>query len=226
MLKYFHKNKKFINYQSGMTLVELLVVLAIFMIVAGLTIFDYGRFRSSVSLQNLADDIGLAVRSAQNYAIGVHSSQTSNFSSGYGIHFSTANPVATSVRAGSNKSFITFSDLNANKVYDYPALPPQSASSICNASTLISGDECTDMLNITSDDIIYSVCPTGQECTPGNYVDITFIRPNPDARVCIGIVGSSCSVPNSGSVDVRIKNNQSGDIKTITISSTGQISIK
>ena len=38
-----------------MTLVELMVVLAIFAVVTSLTIFDYGSFRTSVSMQNITN---------------------------------------------------------------------------------------------------------------------------------------------------------------------------
>lgn len=210
-----------IKYNKGMTLVELLVVLAIFLMVAGITIFDYGRFRSTVSLQNLADDVSLSVRRTQNYAIGVRSGQSSIFSNGYGIHFSTATPASNDARAGSNKTFIIFNDLpSANHVYNYPV----SSNTTCNASTLASGDECIDMLSITSNDIVSAICPNGSSCTTG-YADITFLRPNPDAYICTGAIGGGCSGPIS-SVDIVVKNNQSLATKTITISSIGQISVR
>lgn len=224
MNKNFKINKyKLKGAQSGMTLVELLVVLAIFVIVMGLTIFDYGRFRSSVSVQNLADDIALSIRRAQNYAIGVQNAQ-SDFSNGYGIHFSTATP--TSIRlAGSNKSFIIFNDIpvsgSPNKKYDYDTA---SSSSACSSATLSSGNECLDLLTITSADEIKYVCPNGTGCTTG-YADITFIRPNPDAYICTGSVGGSCSGP-LGSVDIVVQDSKSQSIKTITVSSIGQISIR
>jgi len=209
------------NKDRGMTLVELIVVLAIFMIVAGLTIFDYGRFRSSVSLQNLGDDIALSIRRAQNYAIGVHSSQTAIFSYGYGIHFSTATPNPLDIRAGSKKSFIIFNDLNSNKVYDYAT----SGSTLCTTGIVVQADdECVDMLNITSSDIVYQICPNGANCSTSSYADITFLRPNPDAYICTGSIGDVCSSQLS-SVDIIIKNDQSGDTKTISVSSVGQISV-
>lgn len=217
-----NNSKKNLNTSRGMTLVELIVVLAIFMIVAGLTIFDYGRFRSSVSLQNLGDDIALSVRRAQNYAIGVHSSQLAVFSYGYGIHFSTANPNPADARAGSKKSFVIFNDLNSNKAYDYAT----SSSALCSSGIIIqANDECIDILNITSNDTVYQICPNGANCSTSSYADITFLRPNPDAYICTGVIGSPCSVKLS-SVDIIIKNDQSGDTKTISVSSVGQISVK
>ena len=222
----FNKIKNIKNNQSGMTLIELMVVLVIFIIVAGLTIFDYSKFRSTASLQNLADDIALSVRRAQNYAIGVKGSQNS-FASGYGIHFLTTPPNSSDVRAGSNKTFIIFDDLNSNQKYDYLA----STSNVCNSSTLSSSDECIDMLNITSPDTISSICvyqSGNSTCTPlvNGYADVAFYRPNPDAHICAASSGFSCVNDQYSSVDIIIKNSENQSTKTINISNVGQINIK
>ncbi len=212
---------KKIRKNKGMTLVELLVVLAIFMIVTGLTIFDYGKFRSTVSLQNLADDISLSIRRAQNFAIGVRSTQSS-FSYGYGIHFSTATSPANPL-SGYNKAFVIFADIDGDKIYDEGSL-----SSCGSPST---DNECIDLLSITSSDIVLSICPYASgstRCTPleNGYVNITFIRPNPDANLCAASVGSSCTNNQYSSVDISIQNIQSQTIKIINVSNVGQISIK
>jgi prepilin-type N-terminal cleavage/methylation domain-containing protein len=212
------------SYRKGMTLVELLVVLAIFLMVAGLTIFDYGSFRSTASLQNLADDIGLSVRRAQSKAIGVGNSSLLTFANGYGIHFST-DRIPAHPLAGSSKSFIIFNDIAdssgiPNKIYDYDS----GASGTCDASTLRQGNECVDLLNITTNDKIEAICPNSDQnrCAEGS-ADITFLRPNPDAYICVNTTGEECALK---SVDIVIKNIQSGSTKTITVSNAGQINIK
>lgn len=226
MYKILKKSENIKNKQSGMTLIELMVVLVIFIIVAGLTIFDYSKFRSTASLQNLADDIALSVRRAQNYAIGVKGSQSS-FSNGYGIHFLTTPLNGSDVRAGSNKTFIIFNDLNSNQKYDYLT----SNSDICDTGTLSSSDECIDMLKITSADTVSSICvyeSGNNTCTPlvNGYSDITFYRPDPDAHICAATFGFSCVNDQYSSVDVVIKNSENQSIKTINISNVGQINIK
>ena len=113
MLKSFHKSKHNsgpASTQGGTTLIELLVVIAIILILTGISIFNYRKFNSYLSIQNLADDIALTVRKAQGFAIGVRGSNAT-FTQGYGIHFSR---VST---GSSNKSFILFVD-GGNNTYD------------------------------------------------------------------------------------------------------------
>lgn len=217
MKKIFLKNKYFKNRQKGMTLIELMVVIAIFMIVSSIVMFDYNGFRSNVSIQNLADDIALSIRSVQNYAIGVQSSQTSQFYNGYGIHFSTAATTSYPL-SGSNKSFIVYNDLNKNNHYD-----PSTTSSTCVLSTP-AGNECINMINITSNDYVYQIC-SGSNCNYSS-VNINFLRPNPDATICLDSSNTCTSSNGVSSVDVIIKNTQSNITKTISVSNVGQISVK
>lgn len=178
--KYLSQHK----FNTGITLIELMVVLAIFAIIMGISLYDYGSFKSHVSIQNLADDIGLSVRRAQSYSIGVHNS-LSSFANGYGIHFATE-PGSVPL-AGSNKSFIIFSDIATgqagNKLYDYN---PRNDSTLCDATTLGQGSECIDFLNITTNDEVIGLCPNSDSgnCIKG-YADIVFQRPDPDAHICV-----------------------------------------
>ncbi len=142
------------------------------------------------------------------------------------------NPTGTSTSripahplAGSYKSFIIFNDIvdssgNPNKAYDYDS----GASGTCDANTLRAGNECVDLLNITTNDEIEAICPNSdpKRCSAGS-VDITFLRPNPDAYICADTTGQECAL---NSVDIIIKNIQSGNTKTVTVSNVGQINIK
>ncbi len=189
------------NKQSGMTLTELMVVIAIFILVTGLTFFDYGNFRSVISLQNLADDISLSIRKTQNYAIGVHSS-SGVFSYSYGIHFSSK------TKNQENKSIILFVD-GGNNGYN-------------------SNDTKIDTLNITTDDVvscIYTLPNDKPNCSNNNTIaDIIFRRPNPEInKVCIG---GSCPNVVPKAIIIQVKNNKSLDTKNITISNSGQITVQ
>lgn len=224
MFKNFHKNK----YNKGMTLLELLVVIFIFMVISSITIFNYGNFNSSLSLQNLADDIALSARRAQGFAIGVRGVRGSDnsFNEGYGIHFST-NPNSL-LYAGSNKSFVLFADITKpnettpNQKYDY-------TSGNCGEPTV--GNECMEVLSITSADRIDSIYlnDNPDSVSSTGTVDILFYRPNPEPKFCYrsNPANSGCDEDSSiSSVKIRVTNDQNpGVFKTIMISNNGQISV-
>ena len=50
---------------KGFTLIEFIVIISIFAIMAAVALFNFNGFRSNVSLNNLAHDIGLTIRQAQ-----------------------------------------------------------------------------------------------------------------------------------------------------------------
>ena len=190
-----------------MTLVELVVVVAIFAVVSSIVIFNYGSFKSSVSLQNLSEDIALSVRRAQAYAIGVQGSQVGGGTQfpGYGIHFDKTN---------SPKAFVLFADISGNKKYNN--------SSGCGISNLSATNECMEIVYIKSTDSITDIC--GDSTCGKKSGDIMFLRPNPDAFFSVCPTSGACGSSYS-STKVEITS-QDGIKKIITVWNTGQISIK
>lgn len=220
MFKNFQKKK----YNSGVTLIELLVVITIFMIISTITIFDYGKFRFSTSIQNLADDIALSVRKAQSYAIGVRGYGAS-FGEGYGIHF-MINPVASSPYSGSNKSFIIFVDIDKDGKYDF------DSTKQCGTPEL--GNECLEVLNIISTDKISGINYKIRNSDPkpldvSGVIDISFKRPNPEPTFCNrydNINSSSCGIDSISFIEIKITNDiNPGIFKIVTIWNNGQISV-
>jgi prepilin-type N-terminal cleavage/methylation domain-containing protein len=223
------KYNKNILKNRGLTLVELMVVIAIFLIITSVVIFDYGSFRSNVSLQNLTDDVALSVRKAQSFAIGVRgvnsNSGNFSFSDSYGMHFSIGKTPEGEF-SGYNKSFLMFSSgKSTEKKYDY-----DPTSHVCDgvAST------CMESFKITSLDIIKDIIIDGNSSI-GNgdsdsSVDIVFTRPNPRAEFCYTKTsGADCETPMPSSVGIVISNGQIDDkekTRTISVQNTGQISIQ
>lgn len=237
-----------------MTLVELVVVLAIFVVVSGLTIFEYQNFRSSASAQTLADDIALSIRKAQSFAIGVRSANA-DFSSGFGIHFSIGQNYSNPF-SGSNKSFILFADMgpDANKSYDY------DSSSNCDLMSVSALNECFEKISIDSAEVVSGIYLYGSDdaitasaplqIDPNGSLDIVFLRPEPDAFFCYRTnltsnLGSPCdksSLSENGGISrvkIEISNpafqkeyDENGNviknssIKWITVWNTGYISIE
>lgn len=199
------KNLSKIKKNKGMTLVELIVVLGIFILVTGITIFDYNSFRSNISLQNLADEIALSVRKAQSYAIGVKSAE-GGFSDNFGIHFSTKD-TTDGENNSSSKSFVLFVD-NKDNEYD--------SSGVCGQDS-----ECLEVLTIKTEDKIVGILEEGGINNDLETLDIIFKRPNPDAIFYVN--GKEVFAQSMG---VQIINTRSEKVKNIVISNTGQISIE
>lgn len=215
-----------------MTLIELLVVIIIFMVITSITIFNYGNFNSSVSIQNLADDIALSVRKAQGYAIGVRGANNL-FDNGYGIHFTT-NPVTLGKEyMGSNKSFVLFADLPNISL----SLPPDEkyepgATGKCGSPS--ENNECMEVLNIISADQISAITFMEDnnitQVQPTGTFDIWFKRPNPEPHFCYrqNANNEKCdSDKKITSVKIKISSIATPDsvFKIITISNNGQVSV-
>jgi hypothetical protein len=195
-----------------------MVVISIFLVITATAIFNYGTFNSSVSLQNLTDDVALSIRKAQGFAIGARG-VGNLFDHSYGMHFSVDKNPSGSL-SGSNESFLMFSVPTSDpKKYTDTG----SMSDVCGNGS----NECIELFNITSADNIKELRIDDVSKVAGS-VDIVFTRPNTRAAFCYrASMGSSCD--SASRVDIVISNGQIGDkerTKTISIQNTGQISIQ
>jgi prepilin-type N-terminal cleavage/methylation domain-containing protein len=215
------------SQSSGMTLVELLVVVSIFVVITGLLIFDYGTFRSSTSLSNTSTNIGLSIRKAQSYAIGAYGA-SSTFTYPYGIHFSTNVAPVADPSNGTTTSYALFTDVSGNYMYNSDGVTACS-------STPTASNECTELASITTAEKIVGIYldESASPIPTGGVVDIVFMRPNPDAYFCYrsSVSNSSCDSGASVShVKIKVQStkkiSQGTGIKIITIWNTGQISVQ
>jgi prepilin-type N-terminal cleavage/methylation domain-containing protein len=219
MFNYFNKIKYLLkNKQKGMTLVELLVVISIFLLLSSIIMFDYNNFQSSVSLQNLSNDIALSVRKAQSYAIGVRA-VNDDFSYPRGIHFTTGefDPYGTE---SDEQSFIIFSDINGNHKYD-------QIDNVCGNPEEY--NECQEKLSIKSSDLIKFIYLGDNPNDPKEgIIDITFKRPDPDAIFCYRIdEGDGTCEGNFSVVSIEISNGMEDEeeiTRLVKVWNTGQIS--
>jgi len=204
----------------GLTLVELLVVISIFLVITSTVLFNYGGFRSNISLQNLTDDIALAIRKSQSFAIGARGFG-STFSNSYGMHFSS-NPSSANLTA-SNKSFLMFSAVNTDKRYIV-------GTGVCGSND--GSNKCMELFNITSADMIkeISLNDGAQTLSNSDYLDIIFTRPDPRAFFCYRTsINGACQVMTISNISIKISNGQIGTeekTKTISVQNTGQISMQ
>ena len=220
MFKNFCKNK----YKKGMTLVELMVVIAILMILSSVTIFNSSNLNSHTTTQNLSDDIALSIRKAQSYAIGVHGTTSGTFDYGYGVNFTTNAP--TNIKnESSSKSFILFTDIDGDGAYDH------DSSGSCGTPTAT--NECLEILNITSPDKVSAISfgLAGREdpkpADADSSFDVVFKRPNPEPTFCYrNNTHSPCGGEKIYYLKVEVSNTKNqGVTKTIIVSNNGQISV-
>lgn len=197
------------------TLIELLVVMGIFLVITGTILANHTRFNSSVLLGSLAYDIALSIREAQVYGLSVQTFGTSfsstgyNVQVGYGIHFS------------SSGSYILFADTNANKHYD-------ASDTIVQTYSVGLGHTVKSFCGTFSNGTVQCSAPASN---PIGYLDVVFFRPNPDAiitsdKTIFTTINGSTNPTNSYSSAQIVVTSPSNETRTITIQTTGQVSVK
>jgi prepilin-type N-terminal cleavage/methylation domain-containing protein len=183
------------SVSRGLTLIELLVVISIFALISLVILANHSRFNSSVLLGSLGYDIALSMREAQVYGLSVKQ-YANNFQVGYGVRFS------------GTSSYTFFADTNANKVYD------SGTDAIVQVYSIGQGHFISRFCGVRASG--------AEECSnspsPIDHLDIVFFRPDPDANISSNIVG-----PYSRAKIVV--GSPSGETRTVTIESTGQVSV-
>lgn len=181
--------------QAGFTLIELLAVTAIMVVITGLVLANNNRFNGTILLQNLTYDIALAVREAQVYGISVQNFNGS-FESPYGMHFSTS---------GNTSIYVLFVDKNGDGLYT-------DGTEAVQTTTLAGNYRISDLCSTPA---------TGAEVCGLSYLDVTFVRPEPDAYI------RSSANPGDLNPAGKIKvSSSSGVSREVVIYANGQISVQ
>lgn len=189
--------------QQGFSFVEFIVIISIFAIMAGVALFNFRGFNSSVSLNNLAHDIALTIRQAQVYGISASEGGDVNpVSQVRGVYF----PYITSAF---DTQFIIFLDTD----------PASNMASIITYDAGVDVD--LDKVGITTQDRITDIAigsdaAGATSCT--SEVVIAFKRPNPNSMIF-------CGQTPGAFARITITNTVSGDEKFIEVWPTGQIAV-
>ncbi len=202
------------NYNSGMTYVELIVVLSIFATMTSVVLFNYGGFQSKVDIKNLGSDIALKIVEAQKSStsglLPIQTPTVSPWKPAYGVYFNNTDV--------DNTSFIYFTDLN-NDNFDNDlscSLPPNIASG-----------ECLDQIKITKNNHISRIDSyLGSVATQiKNPLFVTFKRPNSAAVFYyLDSEGALLPLPGFDYVQISIISSQS-DASNIKIYPSGRIQV-
>ena len=209
--------------QKGFSLIELIVVIAIFLTISSVVVVSQRRFGGNLLITNLAYDVALTMRQAQVYGISVRKVKSvvdpegiKQFDRSYGIHL-----------IGTKGYYILFADADDNKKYNTAS---NSDTGCISSPTDGSLPECVSFFKIEQGNFIKQFCG-GTDCygslTNGKIsrLEILFHRPDPEPTVkgydnLGGLVGG-----DYGSASVMVSSPQ-GVTKSICISAAGQMSIK
>jgi len=204
---------------KGFSLIEIVVVMAIFMTISSVVVVSQRRFGGNLLITNLAYDVALTMRQAQVYGISVRKvkgidDSIEQFNRSYGIHFD------------SNKGYyILFADADDNKTYNTAS----NSNTGCLGSPTTGLPECVSFFKIEQGNFIKQFCGEA-DCyvSPTSVIDrleILFHRPEPEPTVWGYKNGSRVNTNSYGSASVMVSSPQ-GVTKSICISATGQMSIK
>lgn len=201
----FLQNKKllpgFTHATAGFTLVEFIVIMAIFAIMVGVVLFNFTGFRSKITLDNLAQDIALSIRQVQASAGASISTDEPTTEIPQGIYF----PVENGVYA---KKFILFRDDVTDGLFG-------------------DGDTLIDTINIQTPDVITAVWYGNSIDESDNQMvaplGITFKRFKTEATFVDTPLELTAT---AGVVRIQVTSPDGKRIDMITVSRLGQVSVQ
>lgn len=198
---------QFKKYSQGFTLVEFIVIMAIFAVMVGVVLFNFTGFRSKITLDNLSQDIALSIRQIQASAgAAISSSEDPQDEIPRGIYF----PIDGSTGSYAAQ-FILFQDLDRSGSYSPNNVP----------------SELIDTINIQTPDrivdILYGPDMSSVLTSLGlQPLSITFRRYSTGAT----FADPSGSVAGSGIVRIKVTSVDGEISRFITISKIGQVSVQ
>ena len=203
---FLHGTKSSRRKERGFTLAELIVVTGILVLITGVMLANNARFGGAILLENLAYDVALSVRKAQVYGIAVRRFGESEFSAGYGVHFSINSPTVYVLFAD------TFPSATGDGIYQ------SNQNELVESVTMQRGFHIADIC-VTAPGSTTETCGL-------NRLDLMFQRPEPDAFLSangISGVANPAALYERGRV---ILESPRGDQASVIVESTGQISVQ
>jgi prepilin-type N-terminal cleavage/methylation domain-containing protein len=200
---------------AGFSLIELLVVVAIFMIMTAVILYNQNKFSSDISISNVAYAVALQVRQAQVYGTLVRQSQSSSgatFDSAYGLRFSDGDQ---------GVEFAFFADDDNDLFYS-------AGDSIIGEYVLPEGNVITDLCTYKGATVR---CFQSSDDDRITFADIVFKRPEPRAIITDSSqeIDEDSGVPTLDSyrdeVQITITSSLGDRTRIVKVTSTGQISV-
>jgi len=187
--------------QAGFTMVEMLVVIAIFGIVTTILLFNLPTFRNQNSLDLVAQEVAITIRGAQVFGGGGRVGVDTGKPPTYGIYIDS-----------SQNQFDLFRDLD----------DPPNGHNIPIPVGFNCDGECVERYALSSGfeiNAINCLDSNGTTGACGGSVQIMFTRPNLEPKF---MVGESLN-DNISRVDIVIKSLRDGKTREVNVWSNGQI---
>jgi len=220
----FSRSQPVAQGKAGFTLIEILVAIAIMGLLTAVVVFKQGDLSDSISVDNVANDINLQIRQAQVYGISVRETAVGSnvFTTAYGVDF---NKTTSGSFIGSGASFYTFADGGGS--------PAGSQNGYFDTwgTCVVGTNECAGWNQLLRGNTISSLCvilSNGTTYTPVKRIAVTFLRPNPKARI-VFFDTNKINVTSSfaGFLGAKIViSSPKGKTKTISVFNTGQVAIQ
>lgn len=163
------KNQRPACRQTGMSYVELIVVLSIFSAISSVALFNYGKFKAKVDVKNLASRIALEIVRAQKSSLSGQlppAAQqlliTPAWKPSYGIHFNVISE---------ERRMVYFADLNQD-------------GNFSETSCSFNG-ECLNKFNLVPIPDVFRLHVFYQDSTSALLDDLTIVFVRPDSSAII-----------------------------------------
>lgn len=209
--------------QSGFSLPELIIVIAIFVIISSIAMFNQSKLSSSVLLTNMGYEVGLAVREAQIYGIGVRSEDLgTTFTGQYGAHFSVAD--------GQERQVIVFADqadINGGPNFKYDEGEEKYIYEFDNRRGNKIAALCVGNIDTSNTETCAAGASFGAAESLTEF-DILFKRPNPSALIYGPDTSGATTdaVAKTGRAYIVVSSVDGDDCRVVIIESTGQIRVE
>jgi len=210
----------------GFTLVELMVVVAIFVFMTALVVANYGSFNDGTLLTSMSYDISLALADAQSYGINTEGVSTSTTAQGFNY------PYGMDFNIGTPSQMMLFAD-------SYPTSPDgvcDNGSAGTCTSNQTTGDNIITTYTLARGGLIKCLfvgntpppttsnpCPTGSNT---NIIDVTFKRPDPNAIIMAVSPIVSGTLQKWAYAVIQVEDASKTATRSIVVNETGEIAVQ
>jgi type II secretory pathway pseudopilin PulG len=194
----FSKKRPHPQSVAGFSLVELMISIGIMVLVISVVTTSQGAFNGAVLLRGQAYEAALKIREVQLSAVGSVTGGAT-VRTVYGVHFDSS--------AATDNQYKIFKDANSNGFYN-------------------SGEEYGQQGFLDSRFEIRAIRAIGDSIPANSGLSVVFVRPNFDARFF-----SSSGEVFASSVEIDVADRDAtgagpGDVRTVEVTSAGQISVQ